>query len=159
MTKPPTDFYLTDQLSGWHLEIEEIYLSVYPQKKASEAALLTRLIHSPVIYGIAASIDANLAGFILLQGTGDSSDILEICVRPVWQNSGVGRKLLQAGLASPHTGQHSRVLLEVAEDNHIAQHLYLQAGFALIGRRAQYYHRAEKRIDALVMEKQLGSQA
>ena len=159
MTKPPPNFDLRDQLSSWQLEIEEIYLSVYPQKKVSEAALLTRLMHSSVIYGIAASIDANLAGFILLQSTGDSADILEICVRPVWQNSGVGRKLLQAGLASPHTGQHSRVLLEVAEDNHIAQHLYLQAGFALIGRRAQYYHRAEKRIDALVMEKQLGSQA
>jgi len=95
----------------------------------------------------------------LLQSTGDSANIIEICVRPVWQNSGVGRKLLQAGLASPRTGQHSRVLLEVAEDNHIAQHLYRQAGFTLIGRRAQYYHRAEKRIDALVMEKQLGSQA
>ena len=159
MTKPPTNFYLTDQLYGWQLEIEEIYISVYPQKKASEAALLTRLIHSPVIYGIAASIDTNLAGFILLQSTGDSADILEICVRPVWQNSGIGRKLLQAGLASPYTGQHSRVLLEVAEDNYIAQHLYRQAGFMLIGSRTQYYQRAEKRIDALVMEKQLGLQA
>ena len=159
MTKQPTIFYLTDQLSGWQLEIEEIYLSVYPQKKALEATLLTRLIHSPVIYGIVASVDANLAGFILLQSTGDSADILEICVRPVWQNSGIGKKLLQAGLTSPRTGQHSRVLLEVAEENHIAQHLYRQAGFTLIGRRVQYYHRAEKRLDALVMEKQLGLQA
>ena len=159
MTKPPTDFHLNDQLSGWQQEIEEIYVSIYPQKSASEAALLTKLIQSPVIYGIAASIGDKLAGFILLQSTGDSADILEICVRQVWQHSGIGKKLLKAGIDSPRTQQQRRVLLEVAEDNHIAQHLYRQAGFTLIGRRAHYYQRAGERIDALVMEKQLGTHA
>ena len=158
MRQAPPDFQLTEQLSGWQLEIEEIYLSVYPHKSASEAGLLTRLIDSPVIYGNAASIGGELAGFILLQNTGDSVDVLEICVRPVWQNSGLGKRLLQAGIASPRTRQHSHVLLEVAADNHIAQHLYRQAGFVPIGRRPHYYQRDGKRIDALVMEKQAGSQ-
>lgn len=155
MTKPPTDFHLNDQLSGLQQDIEDIYLSVYPHKNPSEAGLLTTLIDSPVIYGIAASIGANLAGFILLQSTGDSADILEICVKPVWQNSGLGTKLLQAGITSPRTQLQRRVLLEVAEDNHIAQHLYRQAGFTPIGRRAHYYQRAGRKIDALVMEKQV----
>jgi len=155
MIKPPADFHLNDQLSGWQQEIEEMYASIYPQKSASEAALLSKLIQSPVIYGITASIGTNLAGFILLQSTGDNADILEICVHPAWQNSGIGKKLLQAGITSPRTQQHRRVLLEVAEDNHIAQHLYRRAGFTLIGRRAHYYRRAGSKIDALVMEKQV----
>jgi ribosomal-protein-alanine N-acetyltransferase len=51
-----------------------------------------------------------------------------------------------------------RLLLEVAEDNTSAIALYTECGFSTIGRRKKYYRRKSGReVDALVIERGLGS--
>jgi ribosomal-protein-alanine N-acetyltransferase len=59
--------------------------------------------------------------------------------------------LLAAGLNEAASRGSARLILEVAADNAAALALYRAAGFTEIGRRADYYHRADGRMTALVM--------
>jgi len=146
---------LDDQLLNWADDIESIYLSVYLHKTSSEAKLLTGLMKSPSVFGLVLSRQAKAIGFILLMGTGEQADILEICVMPPFQAQGYGRLLLEAGINLSNSFHHKTVFLEVAEDNLAARHLYQSAGFTKIAQRSGYYQRGHQKIDALVMQKQL----
>jgi len=145
----------SDKITGRDAQIGALYLSVYGEKKPTEAETLTRLIKSPALYGVIAQKGDLFAGFILLLASPDSSDILEICVRPDMRRLGIGRGLLEAGLLQARQRRQDKIILEVAEDNLAAQTLYQQAGFKQISRRPNYYLRGTAQIDALVMEKQL----
>ena len=145
----------SDKISGWDTQIGALYLSVYPEKKPTEADSLTRLMKSPALYGMIAQRGGSLAGFILLLASLDSTDILEICVQPDMRRSGIGKGLLEAGLFQARQRRQNSIILEVAENNLAAQTLYHQAGFKQISRRQNYYLRGTAYIDALVMEKQL----
>jgi ribosomal protein S18 acetylase RimI-like enzyme len=65
--------------------------------------------------------------------------------------------LLTAAIELSIARKLQKIILEVAEDNAIAQQLYRRADFREIGRRQGYYQRGVRQIDALVMEKQLPS--
>ena len=143
------------QLAEQGTAIEDVYLSAYPQKEIAEAKILTRLTKSKAVYGAVACIDAKIIGFIMLLSSGESADILEICVVPIAQNNCVGKMLLTAAIELSIARELQNIILEVAEDNTIAQQLYRRADFREIGRRQGYYQRGVRQIDALVMEKQL----
>jgi len=90
------------------------------------------------------------AGFVLARCAGGEAEILTINVAKDWRRRGVGRALLDAGIAA--VGDAARLLLEVAEGNEPALALYRGIGFAPVGRRIGYYARAEgRREDALIM--------
>jgi ribosomal-protein-alanine N-acetyltransferase len=61
-------------------------------------------------------------------------------VRPAWRRRGIAGALLNRLLAAV-SGITPIVLLEVAEDNEAAIALYIEAGFARVGRRPAYYRR------------------
>jgi ribosomal-protein-alanine N-acetyltransferase len=145
------------QLAEQCAAIEGVYLSAYPEKEIAEAKILTRLTKSKAVYGAIACLDAEVVGFIILLSSGESSDILEICVAPMAQNNGIGKMLLTAAIELSIARKLQKIILEVAEDNAIAQQLYRRADFREIGRRQGYYQRGARQIDALVMEKQLPS--
>ena len=143
------------QLAEQGTAIEDIYLSAYPQKEIAEAKILTRLTKSKAVYGAVACLDAKIIGFIILLSSGESADILEICVAPLAQNNGVGKKLLFKAIELSIARELQKIILEVAEDNAFARQLYRRADFREIGRREGYYQRGSQQIDALVMEKHL----
>ncbi|MEN8723706.1 MAG: GNAT family N-acetyltransferase [Alphaproteobacteria bacterium] len=93
-----------------------------------------------------------LVGALLMQIGGDCADIITIMTDPAKQQSGIGRALLDAGMAHLPPLGVSRLMLEVAADNLAARALYTRAGFLPIGTRPHYYKRSgTDRVDALLL--------
>jgi ribosomal-protein-alanine N-acetyltransferase len=92
-----------------------------------------------------------LQGFILCQLAGDEAEILTFCVSPAARRKGAGRRLLDAALAAAKKKGIRRVFLEVAADNQAALTLYEKTGFRLNGKRAGYYARDGKAVDAMML--------
>ena len=94
--------------------------------------------------------DKLAVGFVLARSVLDEAEILSFGVDPAFQGRGYGKKLMQDAIsAAKHRGAVT-VFLEVSEDNHLAQILYRNCGFEVIGRRKAYYLKADgSRVDAL----------
>jgi len=92
--------------------------------------------------------------FILGRVTLDEAEILTIATRPDARRQGLARaRLAQFEDAAEIAGATS-VFLEVAADNNPALALYQTSGYAQVGRRRGYYHRANAApADALVLGK------
>lgn len=84
-----------------------------------------------------------------VDGRVETVDLDRVVVAPARRRTGLGRSLVEAGLAWARGAGADRVLLEVAETNAPARALYEACGFTAIARRADYYGPGR---DALVME-------
>lgn len=91
------------------------------------------------------------AGFVLAWAISGEAEILSLGVRPSLRRRGTSRNLLKAAVAEAMQRGAARIFLEVAADNWAARALYLGAGFAQIGRRANYYRRPGGSVAALVL--------
>lgn len=96
-----------------------------------------------------------LLGYAGIMLAGDLADLHTIGTRR--EGEGIGRALLAWCEEQARTGGAERMLLEVREDNTRARALYVAAGYREIGRRRGYYRIRGRRIDALVMERELGA--
>ena len=96
-----------------------------------------------------------LLGYAGIMLAGDLADLHTIGTRR--EGEGIGRALLAWCEEQARTGGAERMLLEVREDNTRARALYVAAGYREIGRRRSYYRIRGRRIDALVMERELGA--
>jgi len=76
--------------------------------------------------------------------------ILNICVDPQRQRTGVGRSLLQNALEHGRDQVAEAVFLEVRPSNQAAIELYEQSGFERVGVRKDYYPSIDRREDAWV---------
>jgi [ribosomal protein S18]-alanine N-acetyltransferase len=95
-----------------------------------------------------------LIGYAMLMPVVDEMHLLNITIDPVHQRQGYGRLLLAIALATSHAHHLHTMLLEVRPSNLGALALYLEAGFAEIGRRKGYYPAtALGREDALVLRR------
>ncbi|MEI8393424.1 MAG: GNAT family N-acetyltransferase [Rhodospirillaceae bacterium] len=94
-------------------------------------------------------------GFSLLRVAADEAELLTIAVLPDARRSGLGSRLLAAGMVGAAGGGAVTLFLEVADDNNAARALYQQAGFTKVGRRPGYYHRGARTIDALILSRSL----
>ncbi len=83
-------------------------------------------------------------GYILLQGTSESYDIVMLLVAVKHRKQGIGRKLLQVVKVK----LKSDLFIEVSENNTSAIRLYKSEGFMCIGRRPNYYR---DQSDALLL--------
>ena len=97
------------------------------------------------------------AGFVLAWATAGESEILSLGIRPALRRRGIARNLLAAALDEATGRGAARIYLEVAADNWAARALYLGAGFAEIGRRANYYRRPGGSIAALVLARDIAN--
>jgi len=77
-------------------------------------------------------------GFALARAIADEAELLLLAVRATVQGRGTGRRLLDHFEAAARGRGAARLHLEVREGNH-AFSLYERAGFALVGRRRNYY--------------------
>jgi len=84
---------------------------------------------------------------------GGESTVENMAVDPLWQRSGVGRRLLTAGLHWCRAHAAGTVFLEVRASNRAAIALYERVGFSAIGNRPGYYR--DPAEDGLQMRKTL----
>lgn len=95
-----------------------------------------------------------LIGYAMLMPVVDEMHLLNITIDPTHQRQGYGRLMLAIALATSHAHRLHTMLLEVRPSNLGALALYVEAGFAEIGRRKGYYPAtALGREDALVLRR------
>ena len=94
-------------------------------------------------------------GHGVLSTAAREAHILNVCVAPVAQGQGHGRRLLEHLLKLARWQRSERVFLEVRPSNPHAVALYESVGFNEVGRRPNYYPAQRGREDALVMAMEL----
>ncbi len=99
--------------------------------------------------------DGHIVGYAVLSLAVDEAHLLNLCVDPVCQGRGHGRRLLQAILGIARGHRIARVFLEARPSNPAALALYHDTGFNEIGRRPRYYPARQGREDAIVMALEL----
>ena len=99
--------------------------------------------------------DEVIVGYGVISIAAGEAHILNICVDPVAQGLGHGRRLLRALVRAARTYGAERIFLEVRPSNPRAIALYFDEGFNEIGRRPRYYPAHEGREDAIVMAMEL----
>lgn len=112
--------------------------------EAWTAAQCAGLLPMPGVWLTLAHDDSGVAGFALSRIVVDEAELLLLAVRRVAQRRGVGRMLLDDFMMSARNRGASRLHLEVREGNH-AISLYQANGFAIVGRRVNYYTGADGR--------------
>lgn len=91
-----------------------------------------------------------VVGFAVVATVLDESTLLNICIRPAYQNQGYGRDLLRYLLYRAEESGIGRFLLEVRASNRGAIHLYESMGFQQVSVRKNYYPALVGREDGLV---------
>ncbi|TXH05118.1 MAG: ribosomal-protein-alanine N-acetyltransferase [Nevskiaceae bacterium] len=81
--------------------------------------------------------------------------VLNLCVDPQRQRSGLGRQLLDHLITLARAAHCTQVLLEVRKSNKAAFRLYETRGFERIGLRKGYYPALDGREDAIVLSLEL----
>jgi ribosomal-protein-alanine N-acetyltransferase len=96
------------------------------------------LLPMPGVWLTLARRDGAVVGFALARATGDEAELLLLAVATSAQRQGIGARLVETFETQAATRGVSHFHLEVREGNH-AFSLYERAGFALAGRRRNYY--------------------
>ncbi len=99
--------------------------------------------------------DGRMIGYALMMRVLDEAHLLNIGVLPEWQRGGRGTALLLQLFASAREQAATRMLLEVRDGNAAGLGFYRRHGFAVIGRRRDYYPAGAGREDAIVMARNL----
>jgi ribosomal-protein-alanine N-acetyltransferase len=94
-----------------------------------------------------------LAGYAILRRAADEAELLSLAVAPEARRRGLGRRLIEDGLARVQRDGARVCYLEVRSANEPALALYGSLGFRQVGRRRRYYRDGS---DALVMALRLG---
>jgi len=91
-----------------------------------------------------------LAGFICFRNVGEESELLNICVHPLYRRMGIGRKLMQFYIEFGRAKQIKTFYLEVHVSNPPAMRLYQGFSYQPAGTRKKFY---QGKFDALMMVK------
>ena len=114
-------------------------------------------LRSPYARFVVADAEGQVAGYAIgqyLPGN-DVADVQNIAVVESFRGRGIGAELLDALTAWSIEKGASAIMLEVRDDNTVAQSLYASRGFEVIATRAKYYQPAG--VDALVMRKEVSA--
>lgn len=96
-------------------------------------------------------------GFIAARLAAGELHVNNVAVRHEFRRAGIGKALLGTVLAEGKRAGALAAFLEVRASNRAAQALYARCGFAVTGRRRNYY--SDPAEDALVMSLTTGSSA
>lgn len=91
-----------------------------------------------------------IVGLIVWQSILNEIELHLIATHPQHRRKGIASKLLNKMFQAAQQQNTKKILLEVRASNQVAQTLYQQQGFQIIGTRRQYYRNQE---DAVIMEK------
>ena len=121
--------------------------------EAWTAAQCAGLLPMPGVWLVLARDEGGPIGFALARYVANEAELLLLAVRRAAQRMGVGKLLLERFTADAKKRGADRLHLEVREGNHAVK-LYEDEGFALVGRRRNYYSGHDGRCyDALTLAK------
>lgn len=148
MTSPQCD--LDRIMEVMQAAFEPLYGEAWNRQQVADALLLPSTCYTLMdADGQVPGDGINTAGFTLSRHFLDEEELLLIAVSPDARRRGVGRKLLDALIASARGRGISRIFLEMREGNP-AESLYRAVGFEPVGRRPGYYRIADgRRLDAI----------
>jgi ribosomal-protein-alanine N-acetyltransferase len=118
---------------------------------------ISALIGGAGAYAVLAQ-DAAPLGMVMARVLFEEAEILTLAVAPSARRRGIGAALVTAAAGLARQGGAQALVLEVGEDNPAAIALYGACGFVHVGRRRNYYDRAGRQIDALLMKLDLNSE-
>jgi [ribosomal protein S18]-alanine N-acetyltransferase len=95
--------------------------------------------------------ERGILGYCVIETVADEVHIHNLAVRPESRGGGLGRRLLELGLAMGERRGARSALLEVRESNEPAIELYRSMGFQPVAMRRNYYSQPQE--DALVLRK------
>ena len=110
-------------------------------------------IQSETTFALMAENAEGELGYLMARLSGEEGEILNLAVLPGYRRQGVGRRLLEHGLALLVGRGVREAYLEVRESNLAARDLYLGFGFRPVGVRPHYYRNPAE--DALVLRARL----
>jgi ribosomal-protein-alanine N-acetyltransferase len=111
------------------------------------------LLPMPGVWLVLARDGAGAIGFALSRQVGNEAELLLLAVRRAEQRRGIGKLLLERFTSDAKMRGAERLHLEVREGNHAVK-IYEDEGFALVGRRRNYYSGPDGRCyDALTLAK------
>lgn len=91
-------------------------------------------------YFVIAKNDSNeICGFAGIKIIVDEADIMNIAVKKIYRNTGIGSLLLNNLIEYIDKLKLTSITLEVNEINHNAIHLYEKFNFSITGSRKNYY--------------------
>ncbi|MBQ7381322.1 MAG: ribosomal protein S18-alanine N-acetyltransferase [Clostridia bacterium] len=102
-------------------------------------------------FGIVAEENGRLCAYVGLVSALDEGEITNVATHPDFRRRGYARAVLLALIDEAKRRGLCRVSLEVRESNTGARALYESLGFALCGKRKNFYSRP--REDGLILEK------
>lgn len=95
-----------------------------------------------------------LIAFALFQEIAGEAELLTVATHPARRGQGLARRLITALIEQLEGAGTRRFLLDVAEDNAPARHLYAALGFREDGRRKGYYTAGRSvPVDAILMSR------
>jgi [ribosomal protein S18]-alanine N-acetyltransferase len=118
----------------------------------SEAGILESIQSETTVALVAENAEGEL-GYLMARLSGEEGEILNLAVLPGHRRQGVGRRLLEQGIALLIGRGAREAYLEVRESNQAARALYLGFGFRPVGMRPHYYRNPAE--DALVLRARL----
>jgi [ribosomal protein S18]-alanine N-acetyltransferase len=127
-----------------------LHRAAFPDDPWSPAAI-AEIAGLVGFFGLVARRDGEPVGLALAFGAGDECEIATLGVLPEWRRMGIGAALLGGVCGEARRRGARAVFLEVADDNIAARALYVANGFVSVGRRRNYYWRAGRTVDALLL--------
>jgi [ribosomal protein S18]-alanine N-acetyltransferase len=120
-----------------------------------DARAVEQIMCMPGFFGCVVRANGAPVGFALALVLGDEAEIVSLGVLPQYRGYGIGSVILDAVCDEARLRGAERVILETASDNEPAWRLYTKRGFGVVGRRRNYYRRAGRSVDALILRAQL----
>lgn len=149
MTQKADDIEIKEKAAGDDIEaICDIERACFSDPWSYES-IKSELDNPFGLYAIAYD-GTRVVGYIMGTVLYEDCDINNVAVLPEYRRRGVGRRMMESFLVRCRGKGAKRVLLEVRESNLAAIGLYSAFGFAVIGKRRDYYD--DPREDAVLME-------
>jgi [ribosomal protein S18]-alanine N-acetyltransferase len=120
-----------------------------------DAGAIEQIMAIPGFFGLIGWAKTTPVGFALALALGEEAEIVSLGVLPDHRRCGIGSAILDTACCNARLRGAERVVLEVALDNVAARALYGGRGFTVVGCRRNYYRRAERSVDALILRARL----
>ena len=125
--------------------------TLYGSDQPPSLDVLTRLLDKPAGRAWAITEEQGVQGVVWFSVVQDEAEIIDIRVGEGFRRSGIGESLLPQSFEKLRLSEIRSVFLEVRSSNTAALAFYKKLGFAMMGRRENYYKTAVGREDALMM--------
>ncbi|MFA6801663.1 MAG: ribosomal protein S18-alanine N-acetyltransferase [Acholeplasmataceae bacterium] len=137
-------------------KIDDILDIVNIEKKVFKESLGKQFLYqeindNPLAKYFVYELGKQVIGYIGFRYDGETSEMMNFCIDPIYQNEGYGKALLTYGIDSLIQLGTQSISLEVRKSNIKAQAIYEKLGFKKTYTRQKYY----KKEDAFVYIKEV----